>query len=233
MTTASFFLLNTKTDKAPHSLIKDRLSTPSGQRGPATLIASQGLRTSLVTSQSQIRSNPSEAIAMSWRLRSVRRRILLLALVPVLSLIGIYTFYTSIAARDAINLARAGTLKVQTTVPAGNILVALNTERPAAMVYLAAPAPTTMAGLNGAVQKTNRAVAAARAALMSDQTTNNASPGEQHAINVLLAAVKTLPTLHAQIASRAISRPAAMAAYDHIVADDYQGIIWSIRQETN
>ena len=45
---------------------------------------------------------------MSWRLRSVRRRILLLALVPVLSLIGIYTFYTSIAARDAINLARAG-----------------------------------------------------------------------------------------------------------------------------
>jgi signal transduction histidine kinase len=170
---------------------------------------------------------------MSWRLRSVRRRILLLALVPVLSLIGIYTFYTSIAARDAINLARAGTLKVQTTVPAGNILVALNTERPAAMVYLAAPAPTTMAGLNGAVAKTNHAVAAARAALMSGQTTNNASPGEQHAINVLLAAVKTLPTLHAQIASRAISRPAAMAAYRTIVDDDYQVIIQSIRQETN
>ena len=59
---------------------------------------------------------------MSWRMRSVRRRILLLAIVPVLSLIGVYTFYTSIAARDAINLARAGTLKVQPTVPAGNIL---------------------------------------------------------------------------------------------------------------
>src|SRR6516165_9191884 len=199
MTTASFFLLNTKTDKAPHSLIKDRLSTPSGQCGPATLIASQRLRISLVTSPSQIRSEPSEAIAMSWRQRSVRKRILLLALVPVLSLIGIYTFYTSIAARAAINLARAGTLKVQTTVPEGNILVALNTERPAAMVYLAASTPTNLAAYNTQVQKTDRAVAAARTALESGATTNSASPGEQHAINVLLANVKTLPILHTQI----------------------------------
>src|SRR6516165_7164858 len=122
---------------------------------------------------------------MSWRLRSVRKRILLLALVPVLSLIGIYTFYTSIAAKAAINLARAGTLKVQTTVPEGNILVALNTERPAAMVYLAA--------------------------LMSAATTDTARPAEQHAINVLLSAVKTLPALHSQISSRVISRPAALA----------------------
>src|SRR5215472_9181607 len=107
---------------------------------------------------------------MSWRLRSLRKRILLLALVPVLSLIGIYTFYTSIEAKAAINLARAGTLKVQTTVPEGNILVALNTERPAAMVYLAAPIPANLAAFNAEVQKTDGAVAAARTALESSAT---------------------------------------------------------------
>jgi signal transduction histidine kinase len=170
---------------------------------------------------------------MSWRLRSVRKRILLLALVPVLSLIGIYTFYTSIAAKAAINLARAGTLKVQTTVPEGNILVALNNERPAAMVYLAAPVPASLAAFNADVQKTNRAVAAARTAMMSSATTGTATPAEQHSINVVLSAVKTLPALHSQITTQAISRTAALAAYDGVVRDVYQAIIQSIRQETN
>src|SRR5579859_719781 len=170
---------------------------------------------------------------MSWRLRSVRKRILVLALVPVLSLIGIYTFYTSVSARAAINLARAGTLKAQTTVPEGSILVALNTERPAAMVYLAAPTPANQAAFTAEVLKTTHAVAAARVAMMSPQTTSNASPGEQHAINEVLAAIKTLPPLQAQITARSISRPAALAAYDGVVADVYQAIIQSIRQETN
>jgi hypothetical protein len=43
---------------------------------------------------------------MTWRIRSVRKRILLLALVPLLSLFGLYVFTTSITAGNAINLAR-------------------------------------------------------------------------------------------------------------------------------
>jgi signal transduction histidine kinase len=163
----------------------------------------------------------------------VRKRILLLALVPVLSLIGIYTFYTAVSARAAINLARAGTLKAQTTVPEGNILVALNTERPAAMVYLAAPTPANRAVFDADVLKTTRAVTAARAAMMSSQTTSTATPGEQHAINAVLAGVKTLPALQAQIVALSISRATALAAYHNVVAEVYQAIIQSIRQETS
>ena len=44
---------------------------------------------------------------MRWRLRSVRTRILLLVLVPVLSLVGIYAFAVGITARDAVSLAKA------------------------------------------------------------------------------------------------------------------------------
>ncbi len=52
-----------------------------------------------------------EARAMRWRLRSVRTRILLLVLVPVLSLIGIYVFAIGSTARDAVNLSRANAVK--------------------------------------------------------------------------------------------------------------------------
>ncbi len=56
---------------------------------------------------------------MGLRLKSIRQRILLLVLVPVLSLIGLYAFATSITARDAINLARTNTLKNATGRRAG------------------------------------------------------------------------------------------------------------------
>lgn len=48
---------------------------------------------------------------MGLRLKSIRQRVLLLVLIPVLSLIGLYIFATSITASDAINLARTDTLK--------------------------------------------------------------------------------------------------------------------------
>src|SRR6516162_4450121 len=44
---------------------------------------------------------------MSWHIRSVRARVLLLVLLPVLSLLGLYLFTTGIAGKDALNLAQA------------------------------------------------------------------------------------------------------------------------------
>jgi signal transduction histidine kinase len=101
------------------------------------------------------------------------------------------------------------------------------------MVYLAAPTSANLAGYTAEVHKTAHAVAAAREALTSSATTNSASSGEQHAIGVLLAGVRTLPALQAQISNRSISRPAALATYDGVVQDVYQAIIQSIRQETS
>src|SRR3984893_8474512 len=84
---------------------------------------------------------------MGFRLRSIRQRIFLLILVPVLSLIGLYIFATSITARNAINLARTDTLKNATGLPAGNFLTALDTERPLMTGHMSAPSGVTLAGL--------------------------------------------------------------------------------------
>jgi len=170
---------------------------------------------------------------MTWRIRSVRKRILLLALVPLLSLFGLYVFATSITARNAINLARADTLKNATGQPTGTFEGQLQAERLLAMLYLAAPTPQNQAKLAAIEKVTSHEAAALRSALMSGATMNSASAPQARAIDTLLADIKTLPALQTQVAARTISRPAALARYNGLVADSDQVLNQTIRQETN
>src|SRR5690242_21922025 len=82
---------------------------------------------------------------MSWLMRSVRARVLLLVLIPLLSLFGLYLFITGITGRDALNLAPARALKSATSEPVSNFLAQLDTERVFALTYLSAPAPRNLA----------------------------------------------------------------------------------------
>src|SRR3984885_8939186 len=147
-------------------------------------------------------------------LKSIRQRILLLVLVPVLSLIGVYIFATSLAASDAINLARANTLKNATGVPAGAFLSAVDAERPLAMIYLSSPTGPNLAALRAQEAKTSRVAAALRVALTSHGTTGNASAGEKAAIGALLRDAAGLPALRAQISSQTITRSQAFNEYN-------------------
>ena len=110
---------------------------------------------------------------MGLRLRSVRQRILLLVLVPVLSLIGLYAYSTAVFATQAINLARTNVLKNSTAQPAGNFYGAVGTERPLALVYLARPTAGALTQLKAAEAKTQATALALKAALTSPGTTGN------------------------------------------------------------
>ncbi len=170
---------------------------------------------------------------MGLRLRSIRQKILLLVLVPVLSLIGLYVFALSLTAKDAINLSRTDTLKNATAVPAGNFITALEAERVLALVYLSRPTGANLAGLENAENKTGNTVTAMRLSLTSDATTGNASAGEKRAIRVLLADAARLPALHSQIRAQIITRSRAFADYNSLVADDFALLQQVVLQETN
>ena len=170
---------------------------------------------------------------MTWRIRSVRTRILLLALVPVLSLFGLYVFTTSLAARNALNLAHANTLKNATGLPTGVFAGEVQAERLLATIYLSAPAPANLAKLNAVGQQVNQGGAVLRAKLMSSATMNDATEPQKQAIDKLLAGIKSLPVLRAQVVARTISRPAAVAAYSAIVNDSDQVLNQTARQETD
>ena len=170
---------------------------------------------------------------MRWRLRSVRTRILLLVLVPVLSLIGVYAFATVLTARDALNLARSNTVKNATGEPTGAFIAQLDAERMLAMIYLTAPTGANLARLELQESKTNAVSGMLRAALNSPSTMDNASPAEKQAITVLLRDVAGLPSLRSQIAAQIIPRGRAFAAYNTTVNEGDLVLDAAIREQTS
>jgi signal transduction histidine kinase len=168
-----------------------------------------------------------------WRMRSVRKRILLLALVPLLSLFGLYVITTSITARNAINLARADTLKNATGQPTGTFEAEVQAERLLAVLYLAAPTPANQAKLAAIERVTGHETAVLRAALMSGATMDNASAPQARAIDTLLSGMKSLPALQARVTAGTISRPAAIAAFNTLAGEGDQVLNQTIRQETS
>jgi anti-sigma regulatory factor (Ser/Thr protein kinase) len=170
---------------------------------------------------------------MSWHIRSVRARILLLVLVPVLSLFALYLFTTGIAGRDALNLARARALKTATSEPVSNFLGQLDTERVFSAIYLSAPSPGNLAKLRAEEAVTGHVAAALRAALTSGSTLRNAPPAVRQASTTLLHDAAGLPGLHVSIATRSLSRAQALAAYNKVISDSYLLLNQVILTETS
>lgn len=170
---------------------------------------------------------------MGLRLRSIRTRIFLLVLVPVLSLIALYGYATFLTARGALNLGQANTIKSATGLPTGAFLSQIDAERPLAIVYLSAPTGANLAVLQVQQNKTTVAATALSDALNSPDTMNNATAPEKHAIAVLLADVKSLPALRAQVRSQIISKSRALDAYNVMVADSYSVLNQAILEQTD
>jgi len=158
---------------------------------------------------------------MSWHIRSVRARILVLVLVPVLSLFGLYLFTTGIAGKDALNLARARALKTATSDPVSDFLGQLDTERVYSVIYLSAPTPGNLAKLRAQAAATGHVTAALRAALTSGSTLSNAPPAVRQASATLLHDAAGLPALHSSIGAQAITRAQALATYNKLINDSY------------
>jgi signal transduction histidine kinase len=170
---------------------------------------------------------------MRLRLRSIRLRIFLLVVVPVLSLIALYAFATFITARGALTLSQASTIKSVTGQPTGAFLGQIDAERPLAIVYLSSPTGASLATLQVQQTRTSAAAAALRTALGSAGTMNNATAPEKQAIATLLKDIKGLPALRAQVRSQIISKSRALAEYNTMVADAYSVLDQAILEQTN
>ena len=167
------------------------------------------------------------------RLRSIRQRIFLLVLVPVLSLIALYAFATFLTVRGALTLSQASTIKTATGQPTGAFLTEIDAERPLAVVYLSSPTGANLATLQVQQDKTSAVAASLQTALDSPATMNNATAAEKRAIATLLTDVKGLPALRAQVRSQIISKSRALGDYDTMVSDAYDVIDQAILEQTN
>jgi signal transduction histidine kinase len=170
---------------------------------------------------------------MGLRHKSIRLRVLLLVLIPVLSLIGVYAFATTITASAAVSLTRAKAVKNVTAVPAGQLQTELDAERRLALLYLADPTGRALTQLDLQESITNHAVKLFEGTDMSGSLTANASAGEKAAAAQLVKATRTLPALRARVAADDISRPAVLNQYSAMVTAGYRVLEGAIQQYDN
>jgi signal transduction histidine kinase len=168
---------------------------------------------------------------MRMRPRSVRTRILLLTIVPILCLLGLYSYAATVTLGDALSLARSSMVKNTTGKPLGRFLAQLEAERLLAVVYLAHPTAANRASLRMQEATTADAAVSLHTTLTSGAATSGASPAEKQATAVLLAGLRRLPALQAAVATRAIARRAAFVHYNNLVQDTGQVLDATIRQQ--
>jgi signal transduction histidine kinase len=166
-------------------------------------------------------------------LRSIRARVLVLVTIPLVSLIGLYAFATTLTAKNAITLARAVSIRNQLEDPIGLFEAQVQRERLLATVYIAAPVPQNLAALTAQEAETNRFLSVLQAAASSARRGNDSSPQLKAALAVLLKDTATLRALREQISVGTIGTSAAQGAYSAIVAAGYQAIIQAVLEMPN
>ncbi len=166
---------------------------------------------------------------MGLRHKSIRLRVLLLIIIPLLSLLGVYAYATTTTTETAVSLLHGSQVNNVSVQPAANIMKAIAVERMDAVIYIVAPTPKAQAALAKSQATTNGAVAAYLAVLKSGALAKaGASALDQNLSIVLEQQVNTLPGLRDKVTSRSITPQNAINAYSGIVLAGYQFMQQSI-----
>ena len=152
------------------------------------------------------------------RRRSIRLRILVLVLVPVVALIGLYAVVIDLTLNSFLTLRQASSVQTEITTPVSNLQAELTIERGLALQYMANPAH---AGLSVLLAQTRRTDGVARLflAAAASPAVSGAGGDELHAIDVWRADLGTLDQLRASVTKLAVTRLDALNAYSNIISD--------------
>jgi signal transduction histidine kinase len=154
---------------------------------------------------------------MRLRHTSIRVRVFLLVLIPLLATIGIYAYAVGGEFGTAVGLANAGKVSGATIRPLQATLVALSAERDAAVRYLVTPTSQDMSALQRQEEATDKAARVAEGVSRSGLVVANASGLEKTAAARFVRDVGTLSALRGQVASRSIGTTAAINDYSSIM----------------
>jgi signal transduction histidine kinase len=157
---------------------------------------------------------------MRLRHASIRIRMILLVLVPLLALIGVYAYAVAGQVNTAIGLTNAGKITSTTITPVSDALVALDAERSAAVAYLATRSSQALGAFRQEGAATDREYRIVDTVSGSGPVTANATQLEKAAAGTFIGDDKgTLQALRSEVADNKIGRTAAINAYSAIMAD--------------
>jgi len=156
---------------------------------------------------------------MRLRHTSIRLRVFLLVLVPLVATIGIYGYAVIGQYGTAVGLANAGKVSGATIDPISKAAQALAAERDAAVYDLVVPSNQAMATLQNQEAITDKATRIVMGVSRSGPVVANATPLEKSAAAKFVRDLRALSVLRGDVARRSIGTTAAINSYSAILAD--------------
>ncbi|MGW3629753.1 nitrate- and nitrite sensing domain-containing protein [Streptomyces sp. NPDC005122] len=159
---------------------------------------------------------------MRFRGKSIRRKIVALLLVPLLSLTGIWAFATVITGREANQLFNVSDVVEKIGYPTEDAVGVLQQERRQTLVYLADPrASDALAALRHSRTATDRAVAKVRANAKSDGMAEQMGASTAERLTILLDALDGIDSLRRSVEEGTVDRAQALDLYNRLVDPCY------------
>ncbi|MFG3533014.1 nitrate- and nitrite sensing domain-containing protein [Streptomyces sp. NPDC047917] len=160
---------------------------------------------------------------MRFRGKSIRRKIVALLLVPLISLIALWGFATFLTGREAGHLLSAGTLVEKVGHPLEDTVRAIQNERRQTLVFLADPrASNALPLLQRQRAATDRVLAGVRDSARQEDIRDALSSDDDTQLNSILGTVEGLGALRESVDRRTIDRSKAMEFYGRLIDPCYR-----------
>ncbi|MFG3508710.1 nitrate- and nitrite sensing domain-containing protein [Streptomyces sp. NPDC047821] len=159
---------------------------------------------------------------MRFRGKSIRRKIVALLLVPLLSLTGLWGFATLITGREAGQLLDVGYIVGKVGHPLEDTIHVIQRERRQTLVYLADPRSSeALPALRRDRAATDRAISLIRANAQEPGVTDALSTPASTRLTSLLEAFDDLTSLRRSVENRAVGRLQALDFYNRLIDPCY------------
>ncbi|MGW9043967.1 nitrate- and nitrite sensing domain-containing protein [Streptomyces lydicus] len=159
---------------------------------------------------------------MRFRGKSVRRKIVALLLVPLVSLTSMWAFMTYITGREANQLLDVGNVVRSLGYPVEDVIQALQRERRQSLLYLAdRRGADALGALHGRSRDTDDAVARLRAGADTRDVREDLAGDAGDRLAGILKALGTLRSLRSQVEHNTVTRDEAMEGYNSLVDPGY------------
>jgi signal transduction histidine kinase len=155
---------------------------------------------------------------MGSRGRSIRLRIYFLVAIPLITMLGLFSYVTYTSVTNWLNLDRAPNLIKSTSEPLTNFVNVLQAERRAAVVYLSHPDTANLNAYQSAVTATKNGQLQLMLAFNSAGTKSSANAEETADIGKMTAQLNGMTPLRIAVTAGKMAPLDAFAAYTNIVA---------------
>ncbi|MFG3349040.1 nitrate- and nitrite sensing domain-containing protein [Streptomyces sp. NPDC048018] len=170
---------------------------------------------------------------MRFRGKSIRRKIVALLLVPLVSLTGLWGFATVLTGREARQLLDVGYIVEKIGYPIEDTARVIQKERRQSLVYLADPrAAEALTTLRVQREATDRQIALIRRNAAEPGVRDDMSPVTAQRLAGLLDALDGLSSLRRSVENRSIGRMQALDFYSRLV-DPCYGFLLSLHALEN